>query len=116
MILLARTIPLEEAQKPREDLSLFSIDLEKDKPGLELRKIKKMGGRAVDAIEVFFDNYQISADSLIDQQGKSFKMILYGMNAERCLLAGEALGLDYVALKKDNEYAYERVVFQRAIG
>ncbi|RSL65828.1 hypothetical protein CEP54_004014 [Fusarium duplospermum] len=116
MILLARTAPLEEVKKPSEGLSLFSIDLNRDQPGLDLRKIKKMGGRAVDANEVFFDNYQIPANSLIGEEGKGFKMILHGMNAERCLLAGEALGLGYAALKKASEYARERVVFKRQIG
>lgn len=116
MILLARTTPLEEVKKPSEGLSLFSIDLNRDQPGLDLRKIKKMGGRAVDANEVFFDNYQIPANTLIGEEGKGFKMILHGMNAERCLLAGEALGLGYAALKKASEYARERVVFKRQIG
>lgn len=116
MILLARTTPLDQVKKPSEGLSLFSIDLDKTQPGLELRKIKKMGGRAVDANEVFFDNYQIPADTLIGEEGKGFKMILHGMNAERCLLAGEALGLGYAALKKAATYARERTVFQRPIG
>ncbi|KAI1099049.1 acyl-CoA dehydrogenase/oxidase [Jackrogersella minutella] len=116
MILLARTTPLEDVKKPSEGLSLFCIDLNKDDPGLEMRKIKKMGGRAVDANEVFFDNYKIPAESLIGSENQGFKIILHGMNAERCLLAGEALGLGYAALKKAAEYARERVVFQRPIG
>lgn len=69
-------------------------------PGLDLRRIKKMGGRAVDANEVFFDNYRIPVSSMIGKEGQGFKMILHGLNAERCLLAGEALGLGYAALKK----------------
>ncbi|KAI0838458.1 acyl-CoA dehydrogenase/oxidase [Hypoxylon sp. FL0890] len=116
MMLLARTTPLEEVKKPSEGLSLFCIDLDKDAPGLEMRKIKKMGGRAVDANEVFFDNYKIPADTLIGSENQGFKIILHGMNAERCLLAGEALGLGYAAVKKAAEYARERVVFQRPIG
>ncbi|KPA36485.1 acyl- dehydrogenase [Fusarium langsethiae] len=117
MILLARTTPLEEVKKPTEGLSLFCIDIgDRSKPGLDLRKIKKMGGRAVDANEVFFDNYEISADRLIGEEGKGFRLILHGMNAERCLLAGEALGLGYAALKKASDYARDRVVFQRPIG
>ncbi|RGP69455.1 acyl- dehydrogenase [Fusarium sporotrichioides] len=116
MILLARTTPLDQAKKPSEGLSLFVIDLDRNQPGLEMRKIKKMGGRAVDANEVFFDNYNIPPSSLIGEQDKGFKMILHGMNAERCLLAGEALGLGYVALAKASEYARERVVFKRQIG
>jgi len=75
-----------------------------------------MGGRAVDANEVFFDNYAVPADTLIGREGEGFKIILHGMNAERCLLAGEALGLGYVALEKAAKYAKERVVFGRPIG
>ncbi|EEH41204.2 acyl-CoA dehydrogenase family protein [Paracoccidioides lutzii Pb01] len=116
MVLLARTTPLEQVKKPSEGLSLFFIDFDKDAPGLELRKIKKMGGCAVDANEVFFDNYRITADTLIGNEGDGFKIVLYGMNAERCLLAGEALGLGYIALEKAAKYAKERVVFGRPIG
>ncbi|KAJ4024609.1 hypothetical protein NW766_000848 [Fusarium irregulare] len=117
MILLARTTPLEEVKKPSEGLSLFYIDLDRNQPGrLDLRKIKKMGSRAVDANEVFFDNYRIPKSSLIGEEGKGFKLILHGMNAERCLLAGEALGLGYAALKKAADYARERVVFKSPIG
>ncbi|KAF2169442.1 hypothetical protein M409DRAFT_20661 [Zasmidium cellare ATCC 36951] len=116
MVLLARTTPLEDVKKPSEGLSMFYIDLDKSNPGLEVKKITKMGGRAVDANQVFFDNYWIPKDSLIGEEGKGFKIILHGMNAERCLLAGEALGLGYAALKKSTEYARERVVFGRPIG
>ncbi|KAL2216051.1 acyl-CoA dehydrogenase [Thermoascus aurantiacus ATCC 26904] len=116
MVLLARTTPLEEVKKPSEGLSLFFIDFDKDAPGVELKKIKKMGGRAVDANEVFFDNYRIPADTLIGEEGQGFKIVLHGMNAERCLLAGEALGLGYAALERAAKYARERVVFGRPIG
>lgn len=116
MMLLARTTPLGEVKKPSEGLSMFCIDLEREQPGLDIRKIKKMGGRAVDANEVYFDNYAIPAESLIGEEGKGFKMILHGMNAERCLLAGEALGLGYAALTRAAEYARDRSVFQRPIG
>lgn len=75
MILLARTTPLEEVKKPSEGLSLFFMDLDKSAPGLELRKIKKMGGRAVDANEVFFDNYRVPADSLVGEEGQGFKIV-----------------------------------------
>ena len=103
MILLARTTPLEQVRRPSEGLSLFCINLDRSQPGLEMKKIKKMGGRAVDANEVFFDGYSIPSSALIGEEGKGFKMILHGMNAERCLLAGEALGLGYAA-----EYDVER--------
>lgn len=75
MILLARTTPLEEVKKPSEGLSLFFIDFDKTAPGLDLRKIKKMGGRSVDANEVFFDNYRIPTDSLIGKEGDGFKIV-----------------------------------------
>jgi acyl-CoA dehydrogenase len=116
MILLARTKPLEEVKKTTEGLSMFCIDINKENPGLDLRKIKKMGGRAVDANEVFFDNYKIPANTLIGSENDGFKIILHGMNAERCLLAGEALGLGYAALEKASQYAKDRVVFGRPIG
>jgi acyl-CoA dehydrogenase len=116
MVLLARTTPLEEVKKPSEGLSLFFIDFDKSQPGLEMKKIKKMGGRAVDANEVFFDNYRIRADTLIGKEGEGFKIVLHGMNAERCLLAGEALGLGYAALNRASNYAKERIVFGRPIG
>ncbi|KAF7188558.1 Acyl-CoA dehydrogenase fadE12 [Pseudocercospora fuligena] len=116
MVLLCRTTPIEEVKKSSEGLSMLYIDLNKDDPGLEVKKIRKMGGRAVDANQVFFDNYYVPKDSLIGEEGKGFKQILHGMNAERCLLAGEALGLGYAALKKATNYAKERVVFGRPIG
>lgn len=116
MMLLARTTVLNEVQKPSEELSMFCIDLDREQPGLDIRKIRKMGGRAVDANEVYFDNYVIPPESLIGDEGKGFKMILHGMNAERCLLAGEALGLGYAALTRAAEYARDRTVFQRPIG
>lgn len=116
MVLLARTTPLEEVTKPSEGLSMFFIDLDKTASGLELKKIRKMGGNAVDANEVFFENYKIPADSLVGNEGQGFKIILHGMNAERCLLAGEALGLGYAALTRAANYARERVVFNRPIG
>ena len=132
MLLLARTTSLEQVKKSSEGLSLFYIDFDKDAPGLDVRKIKKMGGRAVDANEVFFDNYKIPVDSRIGAEGDGFRMvrpsrvsvifpnnrpqILYGMNAERCLLAGEALGLGYATIAKASKYAKERIVFGRPIG
>jgi acyl-CoA dehydrogenase len=116
MILLARTTALEDVKKPSEGLSMFCIDIDKSHPGLDMQKIQKMGGRAVDANVVFFDNYEIPASTLIGTEGQGFKIILHGMNAERCLIAGEALGLGYAALEAAAHYANERVVFGRPIG
>lgn len=116
MVLLARTSEADEVAKPSQALSLFYIPFDKTQPGLDLRKIKKMGGRAVDANEVFFDSYKIPASSLIGKEGEGFKMVLHGMNAERLLLSGEALGLGYAALERATRYAKEREVFGRPIG
>lgn len=116
MVLLARTTALEDVKKPSEGLSMFYIDMDKSNPGLDVKRIKKMGGRAVDANEIFFDNYWIPEDSLIGKEGQGFKIILHGMNAERSLLAGESIGLGYAALKRATNYARERVVFGRPIG
>ncbi|OBT82786.1 hypothetical protein VE02_09278 [Pseudogymnoascus sp. 03VT05] len=116
MVLLARTTPLEECIKPSEGLSLFFIDCDQTKPGIEMKNISKMGARAIDANEIFFDDYQIPANALIGKEGQGFKIVLHGMNAERCLLAGEALGLGYAALYRASKYAKEREVFGRQIG
>ncbi|KAL6870353.1 acyl-CoA dehydrogenase/oxidase [Trichoderma novae-zelandiae] len=116
MMLLARTTAYEEAERPSQGLSLFCIDLDRSQPGLSMRKIRKMGGRAVDANEVFFDHYRIPSKTLIGEEGRGFEIVLHGMNAERCLLAGEALGLGYAALARAASYARKRVVFQRPIG
>ena len=75
MVLLARTTPLEEVRKASEGLSLFFVDFDKNKEGLELRRIGKMGGRAVDANEVFFEDYRVPADSLIGAEGQGFKIV-----------------------------------------
>ena len=75
MLLLARTTALEHVQKSSEGLSLFYIDFDKDAPGLDVRKIRKMGGRAVDANEVFFDNYKIPIESRIGAEGDGFRMV-----------------------------------------
>ncbi|KAF4948014.1 hypothetical protein FGADI_10009 [Fusarium gaditjirri] len=102
MTLLARTTSLDKVTKPSEDLSLFWIDLNRGQPGLERRRIKKMGGRAVDTNEVFFENYTIHSSPLISKRDKGFKMILHGMNVESCLLAGKALSLSYAASPKQH--------------
>ncbi|KAF8253915.1 acyl-CoA dehydrogenase NM domain-like protein [Wilcoxina mikolae CBS 423.85] len=116
MVLLARTSEASEVSSPSRALSLYFMPFDRTQPGLHLRKIKKMGGRAVDANEVFFDSYKIPATSLIGKEGDGFKMILHGMNAERCLIAGEALGLGYAALGRATNYAREREVFGKPIG
>ncbi|KAL8278380.1 hypothetical protein RQP46_009272 [Phenoliferia psychrophenolica] len=118
MVLLARTTELAPQNKPSAGLSLFYADIAKGKENgqVTVTPIKKMGGRAVDANTVFFDNFEIDAEDLIGAEGAGFKQILHGMNAERCLLAGEALGLGYAALRRAAHYTSERVVFGRPVA
>ena len=75
MVLLARTTPLEEVTKLSEGLSLFFIDFNRGWGGLDLKRIEKMGGRAVDANEVFFEDYWVPKDSLIGAEGQGFKIV-----------------------------------------
>ncbi|RCI16708.1 hypothetical protein L249_2553 [Ophiocordyceps polyrhachis-furcata BCC 54312] len=110
MLLLART------GTARDALSLFCIDLDRTKPQLTMRRIRKMGSRAVDANEVCFDDYRVPVRCRLGPEGSGFRAVLHGLNAERCLLAGEALGLGYAALERASSYARQRVVFGRPIG
>ncbi|KAM0745970.1 acyl-CoA dehydrogenase [Meredithblackwellia eburnea MCA 4105] len=118
MVLLARTTPLDSGTKPSDCLSIFYADIAKGKENgqVTVTPLKKMGGKAVDANSVFFDNFEVDASDLIGKEGGGFKQILHGMNAERCLLAGEALGLGYAALKRAAQYTSERVIFGRPVA
>lgn len=114
MLLLARTTPLEEVNKRSDGLSLFYTTI--DRSRVEVREIEKMGRKAVDSNQVFFDNFEIPTDDLIGEEGKGFEYILHGFNPERILIAAEAVGLGFVALERASKYANERVVFGRPIG
>lgn len=114
MLILARTTPLEEVKKKTEGLSLFYTDF--DRSRIEVHEIAKMGRQAVDTNQVFIDGLRIPVEDRIGDEGKGFHYILHGMNAERILVAGEAVGLGRVALARAAQYAKERVVFDRPIG
>ena len=115
MLLLARTTPLEEIKKKSDGLSVFLIDIrDAIGKGLEIRPLKAMVNHH--ATEVFFDNLRIPADSLIGQEGKGFKYILDGMNAERILVSSEAIGDARWFTKTAVAYVSERRVFDRPIG
>ncbi|MFY0634018.1 MAG: acyl-CoA/acyl-ACP dehydrogenase [Vannielia sp.] len=114
ILLLARTTPLEEVDKPTNGLSLFYTPL--DRARVKVREIEKMGRKAVDSNELFFEDFEIPEDNLIGEEGQGFRYILNGMNPERILIAAEAVGLGFAALRKATEYAGERVVFNRPIG
>ena len=114
MLLLARTTPLEQTEKPAQGLSLFYTDF--DRRFVEAREIPKMGRKAVDSNQMFFDGLKVPVADRIGDEGKGFQYILHGMNPERILIAAEAVGLGQVALRRAAEYAKERVVFDRPIG
>jgi alkylation response protein AidB-like acyl-CoA dehydrogenase len=114
ILILVRTTPLEEVKKPSEGLTLFYTDL--DRSQVSVTEIKKMGRAAVDTNSLYFDGWRVPAADRIGAEGDGFKCILHGMNAERILLSGEAVGIGYAALRHATRYAKERVVFGRPIG
>ncbi len=115
LLLLARTTPKDQVKKRTEGLSVFLVDMREAKGnGLEIRPIATMINHAT--TEVFFDNLTIPADSLIGEEGKGFRYILDGMNAERVLIAAECIGDARWFIKKATDYANERRVFERPIG
>ena len=114
MLILARTTPIEECKKPTFGLSLFYTDL--DRRFVEVREIDKMGRKAVDSNQVFIDGLRVPVEDRIGEEGRGFEYILHGMNPERVLIAGEAVGLGRKALEVAVQYAKEREVFDRPIG
>jgi len=114
ILLLARTTPLDEVKRPTEGLSLFYTDF--DRSRIAVHEIEKMGRKAVDSNELFFENFEVPVADRIGEEGKGFDYILHGMNPERVLIAAEAVGLGKLALNRATAYAKERVVFNRPIG
>jgi acyl-CoA dehydrogenase len=114
MLILARTTPLEDVTARTEGLSLFYTDF--DRSRIEVREIEKMGRAAVDSNQLFIDNVPVPVADRIGEEGRGFHCILHGMNAERILIAAEAIGLGRAALRRAANYAKERIVFDRAIG
>jgi acyl-CoA dehydrogenase len=114
MVLLARTTPLDRVAKRSDGLSVFLIDLRDLGPGLTIRPIATMMNHAT--TEVFFEDVRIPADSLVGEEGKGFRYILDGMNAERILIAAECVGDGRWFIERATGYAKERHVFGRAIG
>jgi alkylation response protein AidB-like acyl-CoA dehydrogenase len=115
MLLLARTTPREQAAKRTDGLSVLLVDMRavKDK-GLTIRPIRTMMNHAT--TEVFFDNMKVPAANLIGEEGKGFRYILAGMNAERILIGAECIGDAKWFIERASAYAKERVLFSRPIG
>jgi len=115
MLLLARTTPLDQVKKKSDGLSVFLLDIRDGLgKGLDIRPLKAMVNHH--ATEVFFENLRIPADNLIGEEGKGFKYILDGMNAERILVSAEAIGDARWFTKTAVAYVNERKVFDRPIG
>ena len=115
MLLLARTTPREQVTKRTEGLSVFLVDMrEALNNGLAIRPIRTMMNHAT--TEVFFDNMRVPAENLVGEEGKGFRYILSGMNAERILIGSECIGDAKWFIGKASAYAKERMVFGRPIG
>ncbi|MBK19257.1 MAG: acyl-CoA dehydrogenase [Rhodospirillaceae bacterium] len=115
MLLLARTTPREEVEKRTDGLSVFLVDMrEAVGNGLEIKPIRTMINHAT--TEIFFDNLRIPADSLVGEEGKGFRYILSGMNAERILIGAECIGDARWFIQKAADYARDRNVFGKPIG
>lgn len=114
MLLIARTKDISETEKPIDGLSLFYTDL--DRKYCDIRAIDKMGRKCVDSNELFIDGLPIPKENLIGEEGKGFRYLLHGLNAERILIAASMVGLGRCALGKAAAYAKERIVFDRPIG
>jgi len=115
MILLARTTPLEQVRRKSDGMSIFLVDLrEAEKSGMTVRPIRNMVNHETN--ELFFENLEIPAENLIGEEGKGFRYILDGLNAERTLIAAECIGDGYWFMDRMVQYAKDRVVFGRPIG
>ena len=115
MLLLARTTPLAEVTRKTDGLSVFLVDLRgAEQRGLTIRPIRNMVNHETN--ELFFEDFEVPAGSLVGQEGQGFRYILDGMNAERILIAAECIGDGYWFVDRARRYASERVVFDRPIG
>jgi acyl-CoA dehydrogenase len=114
MLLLARTTPLEDVERKSDGLSVFLVDMQAAGDKLSIRPLRTMMNHAT--TEVFMDGVELPADALVGDEGKGFRYILDGMNAERVLIAAECIGDGRWFVEKAARYASERVVFGRPIG
>ena len=112
MILLARTTPLDQVRKKSDGMSIFLVDTKSK--GLDIRPIRNMVNHETN--QVFIDNLEVPAENLIGEEGKGFRYILDGLNAERILIAAECIGDGYWFTERSAKYSCERIVFDRPIG
>jgi acyl-CoA dehydrogenase len=115
LLLLARTTSLADVKRKSDGMSIFIVDLRDSiGKGMTLRSIPNMVNHETN--EIFFDNLEVPAENLIGEEGKGFKYILDGLNAERALIAAECIGDGYWFVERAGKYANERIVFDRPIG
>ncbi|MBL8360972.1 MAG: acyl-CoA/acyl-ACP dehydrogenase [Rubrivivax sp.] len=114
IMLLTRTTKLEDCARPTDGITIFYTDL--DRSRIEVRRIPKMGRKAVDSNAIFIDGLFIPDGDRIGEEGKGFSYILHSLNPERLLVAAEAIAIGQDALRRATRYARERIVFDRPIG
>ncbi len=114
ILLLTRTTPLAECRRPTDGMSLFLVD--KHAAGVGVMPIPKMGRNAVASCETTYDDVVVPASDRVGEEGHGFRYLIDGLNAERVLIAAEAIGIGHAALRVAVAYAKERVVFGRPIG
>ncbi|HUP93503.1 MAG TPA: acyl-CoA dehydrogenase family protein [Burkholderiales bacterium] len=114
MIVLARTTPLEEVARKSEGMSIFLVDVREAGKSLVVNPIRNMVNHETN--QLFMDNLEVPVENLIGEEGKGFRYILDGLNAERILIAAECIGDGYWFTERATKYASERVVFDRPIG
>jgi len=114
IMLLTRTTKYEDCKRPTDGITIFYTDL--DRTHIEVRKIPKMGRKAVDSNAIFIDRLFIPEEHRIGEEGKGFSYILHSLNPERILVGTEAVAIGRDALARASRYAKERVVFGRPIG
>jgi len=114
ILLLTRTTPLAECRRPTDGMTLFLVD--KHAPGVGVMPIPKMGRNAVASCETTYDDVRVPAFDRVGEEGQGFRYLLDGLNAERVLIAAEAIGIGQASLRVAVAYAKERVVFDRPIG
>lgn len=114
ILLLTRTTPLAEVSRPTDGMTLLLVD--RHAPGVDARAIPKMGRNAVASCETTYDAVRVPLADRVGEEGEGFRYLLDGLNAERILIAAEAVGIGRAALRAAVRYANERVVFDRPIG
>src|SRR5581483_9424546 len=115
LLLVARTTPIEQVKKRTDGLSILLVDLLKAiGHGLTIRPIRTMMNHAT--TELFFDDLEVPADALVGEEGKGFRYLIDGLNAERILIAAECVGDGRWFVDRATRYAKDRVVFNRPIG